>query len=395
VVKTPEFKNEMEKMVMEDPKFLENNYLSTELRVPVTLLDTQLCSPIATNAIEDNIWDNFSSRSYKDLPSLPEQFRVNYPTGSSSMTSKMVTVPGGGRGFMRPASLISVWSTAPFLQNNSVGMFDWHGTVQGRMASFNDSINKMLNPEQRAKDGGPGKWVVPYTTTGNDQLKGIVDVTTEKSYLKIPKGYLPPKLWNIVKDLLDKEPNLKDQSGKGKGFTQVDGSELKKYAVKPAEPVKRNWIERQWHAVFGKSEETELSSQSEEDVANYAGDEMGEFIRLGPIPAGVPVNLLSNLNLELLTTLKLGQNIFTLNDALAKLTFAIVKIKLQKLDGEAARSTFMSIAGDALVKADKCNDFVVNRGHYFGTLYSPDKGDSGRGLSQEEKANLIEYLKWM
>jgi hypothetical protein len=47
------------------------------------------------------------------------------------------------------------------------------------------------------------------------------------------------------------------------------------------------------------------------------------------------------------------------------------------------------------VKVSRCNDFVVNRGHYFGTQYSPDKGDSGKGLSQEEKTALIEYLKWM
>ena len=52
------------------PDFLDDNYLSTELRVPVTLLQTNACSPLATNAIAGNIWDNFSSQSYKDLPSV-------------------------------------------------------------------------------------------------------------------------------------------------------------------------------------------------------------------------------------------------------------------------------------------------------------------------------------
>ena len=50
--------------------FLEDNYLSTELRVPITLLGINACSPLATNAIRGNIWDNFSSESYKQLPSV-------------------------------------------------------------------------------------------------------------------------------------------------------------------------------------------------------------------------------------------------------------------------------------------------------------------------------------
>jgi hypothetical protein len=50
------------------PDFLDNNYLSTDARIPVTLLRTNACSPLATNAIRGNIWDNFSSSTYKALP---------------------------------------------------------------------------------------------------------------------------------------------------------------------------------------------------------------------------------------------------------------------------------------------------------------------------------------
>ena len=52
------------------PDFLKDNYLSNEARIPVTLLRTNACSPLATNAIRGNIWDNFSSETYKDLPSV-------------------------------------------------------------------------------------------------------------------------------------------------------------------------------------------------------------------------------------------------------------------------------------------------------------------------------------
>jgi len=94
----------------------DNNYLSNEVRVPVTLMETNACSPLATNAIRGNIWDNFSSESYKNLPSVGKVMIHDPFTGAPSWYD----MPGGGRGYTRPASLISLWSTAPYLQNNSV-----------------------------------------------------------------------------------------------------------------------------------------------------------------------------------------------------------------------------------------------------------------------------------
>jgi hypothetical protein len=113
--KTDEFKQKMRAIVLADD-FLQDNYLSTELRVPVTLLETNACSPLATNAIRDNIWDNFSSETYKRLPSVGTITVHNPFTGAP----RPYPMPAGGRGYTRPASLISLWSTAPFLLNNSV-----------------------------------------------------------------------------------------------------------------------------------------------------------------------------------------------------------------------------------------------------------------------------------
>jgi hypothetical protein len=42
-----------------------------------------------------------------------------------------------------------------------------------------------------------------------------------------------------------------------------------------------------------------------------------------------------------------------------------------------------------MLKLSKCPDFVVNRGHYFGTNLSPD----GSALSDDDKRALIEFLK--
>src|SRR5262249_15005159 len=145
--KTDEFKGAMTRIVLADD-FLDDNYLSTELRVPSTLLQTNVCSPIATNAIAGNIWDNFSSASYKELPSVGT-VKVLLPL--TGVESDLV-LPGGGRGFTRPASLVSAWSTAPFLQNNSVGPFDPSPSVAARMRVFQASIEQMLWPERRPKD---------------------------------------------------------------------------------------------------------------------------------------------------------------------------------------------------------------------------------------------------
>jgi hypothetical protein len=59
------------------------------------------------------------------------------------------TVPGGGNGYYRTASLISVWSSAPLLHNNTLGVFTGDPSVKGRMTAFNDAIEKLLWPEKR------------------------------------------------------------------------------------------------------------------------------------------------------------------------------------------------------------------------------------------------------
>ena len=173
--KTEEFKQKMREIVLADD-FLKDNYLSTEMRVPVTLLQTNACSPLATNAIGGNIWDNFSSQSYKELPSVGTITWYDPVTGEP----KQYTMPAGGRGYTRPPSLISLWSTAPYLLNNSVGEFQSSPSVEARMKSFQNSIEQMLWPEKRDKD-----------TVLGDKIPGRIDRTTQQSYLRVGAGFLP------------------------------------------------------------------------------------------------------------------------------------------------------------------------------------------------------------
>ena len=148
--------------------------------MPVTLLQTNVCSPIATNAIAGNIWDNFSSASYKELPSVGT-VKVRHPVTGAE---RDFVVPGGGRGFTRPASLVSLWSTAPYLQNNTVGPFDPSPSVEARMGVFERSIEQMLWPEKRRRD--------EMFTKPDDPGAGVIDpLRSPKSSLWVPSGYVP------------------------------------------------------------------------------------------------------------------------------------------------------------------------------------------------------------
>ena len=180
---TPIYKAQMRKIVLASD-FLQNNYLSTDVRVPVTLLHTNACSPLATNAIEGNIWDNYSSQSYKDLPSVGTITWYDPYTGAAHQYE----MPAGGRGYTRVPSLIALWSTAPYLLNNSVGPFDPSPSVDARMRVFQASIEQMLWPERRGRDSLLGM-----------KVPGTIDRTTQPSYLTISAGYLP----DLVQESMD------------------------------------------------------------------------------------------------------------------------------------------------------------------------------------------------
>jgi hypothetical protein len=307
--KTDDFKSKMRAMV-EQKDFLENNYLSTDQRVPVTLLQTNACSPLATNAIGGNIWDNFSSQTYKDLPSVGS-VTVHHPFTGQASTYNM---PAGGRGYTRPPSLISVWSTAPFLLNNSVGKFDPSPSVAARMGSFQDSIEKMLWPEKRDKDPVLG-----------DKVPGLIDRTTETSYIRIAAGYLP----DFLKPLLSP----------GRRFLP--------------------WF-------FGEG-----------------------GVVLGPIPKGTPVDLLANIDLlgEATTPAEKLKHDEKVLNLLLGMKHDLASLPPGASDDE-AKKVFANLV-PSLLELSKCPDYIVNRGHYFGTSYFLEEP----GLSDDDKRALIEYIK--
>jgi hypothetical protein len=195
-------------------------------------------------------------------------------------------------------------------------LFNGDPSVKGRMAAFEDGIEKMLWPEKRDKDPKLG---------GKIPGPSLIDRTTASSYLRVPSGYVP--------EFLKKQRFL---------------------------------AERLTPAILGEG-----------------------GIEIGPIPKGTPVNLLTNINLR--------PDNQTVGQRLAhdkKLLGLLVKIKhdLKALPvnatDEQASAVFKNLVGPML-ELSKCPDFVVNRGHYFGT----DLFKEEPGLSDADKRALIEFLK--
>ena len=304
--KTDEFKNQMRPMVLAGD-FLDDNYLSTELRVPSTLLQTNMCSPIATNAIKDNIWDNFSSASYKELPSVGS-VTVRNPFTGAAMEYEL---PGGGRGYTRPASLVSAWATAPFLQNNAVGHFDPSPSVAARMRVFQDAIEQMLWPEKRQKDrifandNGPGV--------------GVIDRTTSESFIWLPAGYVPDNFRKLL------------------GL----GQRLFPFLIRNGS------------------------------------------VTIGPIPQGTPVSVLANADL-------MGADLPAGRERLDHVKRLVDLLVQAKGDLKQGKNFFEDPKiMDQMLALSKCKDFVVNKGHYFGTSLQTEEP----GLSDGDKRALIGFLK--
>ena len=300
---TDAYKTQMREIV-KAPDFLDGNYLSTEARVPVTLLRTNACSPLATNALGGNIWDNFSSQSYKQLPSVGT-ITISDPFTGENLPYEM---PAGGRGYTRVPSLISLWSTGPYLLNNTVGPFDTDPSVAARMKVFDASIEQMLWPEKRERD----------SILGN-KVPGTIDRTTQRSDVTIPVGFVPD-------------------------------------ALLPLQGRLHRWFP-------------------------WLVDEGGDIV-LGPIPKDVPVSLISNLKLraESSDPSVIAAHLKDAGELLVKLKVNLATAPADASDAD-LRLKFANLK-KPMMALSKCPDFVVNRGHYFGTA----EFNQQDGLSADEKA---------
>jgi hypothetical protein len=126
--------------------FLEGNFLSDDEKHPASEIGTNAERALATNAERGQIWEEFSSESYKNSPPVEV-------TGLVNPLHPLLRLPPveatGGRGYYRTPSLVNVWATAPFLHNNSVGLYNGDPTVAGRLEAYESAMNMLLWPDRR------------------------------------------------------------------------------------------------------------------------------------------------------------------------------------------------------------------------------------------------------
>lgn len=319
--KTDDYKRQMTEIVRQ-PDFAKGNYFSSEVRIPVTLLRTNACSAVASNAIAGHVWDNFSSQTYKELPQVGA-ITVRDPfTGEP----ERFELPGGGRGYTRPPSLLSLWSTAPFLLNNSLGPTAENPSVEARLKAYDLSMQELLWPEKRKKD-----------TLLGDKGVGWIDRTTERNWIYLPARYVPEELRGVSQFLA---------------------------------PFLPEFLSR-----FGD-------------------------ITLGPIPKGLPVNILANVRL-VGETPEQSDELRKLVWPLAFGTLEGIRLVQDNASDAELLQNYARLKGP-LKQVSTCKDYEVNRGHYFGTAefnntegLTEDEAAFGSEpvLTDSEKRDLIAYLK--
>lgn len=330
-------RNEVQK-----PDFLDNNFLSTDERIPLTLLETNAARALQDNATYGGIWEDFSSVEFKETPSIGS-IEVTHPFTYEEYSYQM---PGGGPGFYRVPSLVSVWSSAPLLHNNALGLYTHDPSVDGRMQAFDDAIRKMFWSDRR------------------DGLDSIAR-TTHRSYVKFPAAHLPIAVKGKLgprAEVFLRHPWLIPAFFLAAGILVVIF-----VWGRPHGRIIR--VVGSFIAAIPL-----ILAVVSLPLNLFAAGKMGD-LKLGPIPQGTPVNLLVNLDLGNAQPRDVGRAIVALNSA-----FKV--IEREGLEGDAAVATLGEIAGDELLAVSKNPDFIRDRGHYF-----------AEHLSDRDKEALIAYVK--
>ncbi|MFO0906065.1 MAG: hypothetical protein U0939_23865 [Pirellulales bacterium] len=459
-------------------EFWKWNYLSTDFRIAVTDVGTNSGRAMATNGLTGHMWEDFSSESYRHLPTVGEISFWNPYKGETgdwdAYTPQHETAPGvpekgGGVGFYRVPTLVSIWATAPLLHNNSLGVFNNDPSVDGRLDAFDDAIRKLLWKEKRFESSS-------YNGATPERLKrdqGLIWRIPNESYLTIRGKFVPHALeqFPIYRWLRDRFPWLESVAPLWLPSGLLLGAAFALLAA-AGEPSRRwvggvslflgvlwaiwlfvwpwlpavllliatvllllvakydprlfraallalamtlvaalaTWavqtypdarlvvaldsiqpralplivflicgaalvlpLSVKWSRYVGYG--LIVSSLAIGSLVYFAAGRLGD-VRVGPIPAGTPVNLLANTNPET----PRGE----FKQATVAAIGAMAQIKSQNLSASEAQKVMQQKVAPELMKINKCPDFVMDRGHYF-----PWFDD----MSDDDKDALIELLK--
>ncbi len=181
--------------------FLDHNFLSDDERHSVAEVGTNFARAMGSNATGGHVWDNFSSGTYKALAPAGMIRGLYNPIKPGEPIN--FNLEGGGRGYYRTPTLVSMWATAPYFHNNGLGAFVKDPSVAGRMAAYQDAMEKLLWPEKRL-----GVQSIMVTSTFSKIRR------RDGSELEVPAG-LPVKLIASV------DPNqLLTLGASGNGFSR-------------------------------------------------------------------------------------------------------------------------------------------------------------------------------
>ena len=500
---------------LEEHPFWTENYLSTDIRVPITLVGTSSSRAMASNGLTNNVWDNFSSATYKSLPEVGDIGYFNPISGEFSSYKPR----GEGRGYYRPATHASLWATAPFLHNNSLGIYLDDPSVKGRLVQFSDAIRRMLWKDKRASRGlvlsdKEKKWLSELQSKETNAAQipldrvvsrlgdlrggesaaasrdpGYIYRIPQDTSLEFPPAFIQPLIEGVAGKLVTSILSrwlwvflvvlLASLTWKGKpryfGITLLGlavlvavllavsglgggGSTIGVLLMGATNLLALSswqwWVLAVVLTVFGL-----IFIQARPDSAraarilfgllllsvvyvgalidkslwitvlsvviavgimflwkpSLAGFSRSFFltltlltaalgwtadrfvhgrvivsiplvnqsvgplpIKLGPIPRGTPVNLLMSMDPA---SPKLPK-------AIVSLILAMAEIKKQGISGEAAYKVFAGTAGQPLLDASNCPDFVLDRGHLFGETLNADPAQN-----EADKEALIAFLK--
>jgi len=203
----PEARKEAWRQLVLRDDFLTDNYMSDDQRYPVSDLGTNAARAMGTNAQAGHMWGQMSSLTYKQMKEEKVQQQDRDDTFKpvdlyNPLTGKYDHKFAGQKAFYRTPTLVSIWATAPYLHNNSLGEFSPDPSIAGRMAAYQDGMTKLLWPERRL-----GVRSVKVTTEDSslpdlfpvlkNLLPELAPYDFDPAALRVPKGTAINLLTNI------------------------------------------------------------------------------------------------------------------------------------------------------------------------------------------------------
>ena len=340
---------------VEKPDFWENNFLSTEVRVPVTVIKTNVARSLGSNAIAGHMWEDFSSDTYKNLPAV-EKISYWNPAAQQEVAWQP---PGNGRGYYRPPPLVGIWATAPFLHNNTCGLFNNDPSIKGRLEAFDDGIHRLLTPGQTDEEAEANRYLWasgPSTEMGTainhatlDRFKqdhGLIWRTPVETHLHIPASGIQQFVAGVSPDWIRWLVN----------YPWISFAALLVIGIFIL-LIRRKGALRYIVLVLAL-----LLGFFAAFIRGWFGD-----LNIMNLPAGTPVDLLANLDPEEVTITKPGN--------LVAVTWGMRN--LNNPGSDARRKEVAKLLG-----MSTSPDLVFDRGHYF-----------AKDLSKQELDDLIDLLK--